>query len=89
METERPGRGKLSCMRMRQAYSTDVTDVEWHILEPLVPAQRQRGRKITYQRREIVNAIFSPPPQRVYVAEFTSRSATVQDGFPLLSNVAA
>lgn len=43
---------------MRQAYSTDVTDVEWHILEPLVPAQRQRGRKITYQRREIVNAIF-------------------------------
>ena len=43
---------------MRQAYSTDMMDVEWHILKPLIPTQRQRGRKISYQRREIVNAIF-------------------------------
>src|SRR5258706_10489550 len=45
-------------MIARQAYSTDITDPEWHILEPLVPTQKPRGRKIEYERREIVNAIF-------------------------------
>jgi putative transposase len=45
-------------MITRQAYSTDITDPEWHILEPLVPTQKPRGRKIEYERREIVNAIF-------------------------------
>ncbi len=45
-------------MRTRQAYSTDLTDEEWQILEPLVPGQKPRGRKIEYERREIVNAIF-------------------------------
>lgn len=45
-------------MRTRQAYSTDLTDQEWQILELLVPGQRPRGRKIEYERPEIVNAIF-------------------------------
>ena len=45
-------------MNTRQAYSTDITDTEWLILEPLVPAQKPRGRKIEYERREVVNAIF-------------------------------
>jgi putative transposase len=45
-------------MRTRQAYSTDLTDQEWQILEPRIPGQKPRGRKIEYERREIVNAIF-------------------------------
>jgi putative transposase len=41
----------------RQAYSTDLTDVEWTLLEPVVPAPLLGGRPITWSRREIVNAI--------------------------------
>lgn len=45
-------------MRTRKAYTTDLSDKEWRIIEPLFPAPKQRGRKITYSRREILNAIF-------------------------------
>jgi len=41
----------------RQAYSTDISDAEWKILEPLVPAPLPGGRPVTWSRREIVNAI--------------------------------
>lgn len=41
----------------RRAYSTDLSDAEWAILEPLVPAPQPGGRPITWNRREIVNAI--------------------------------
>jgi transposase len=45
-------------MSQRQAYSSDLTDYEWQIIEPLLPAPKERGRKIETSRREIVNAIF-------------------------------
>lgn len=45
-------------MSTRQVYATDVTDKEWHRLDPLVPRPKPGGRPITYPRREIVNAIF-------------------------------
>jgi transposase len=41
----------------RQAYSTDLSDAEWTMLEPLVPAPLPGGRPITWSRREIVKAI--------------------------------
>lgn len=41
-----------------QRYSTDLSDLEWNVLEPYVPAQKSGGRPITHHRREIVNAIF-------------------------------
>lgn len=41
----------------RQAYSTDVTDAEWALLEPFVPAPLPGGRPMTWSRREIVNAL--------------------------------
>lgn len=43
---------------MRKAYSTDLSDGEWHIIEPLLPGPKRLGRKIEYDRREILNAIF-------------------------------
>lgn len=43
---------------MRKASTTDLSDREWRIVEPLLPAPKQRGRKITYDRREILTAIF-------------------------------
>jgi len=43
----------------RKAYQTDMSDKEWLLIEPLLPvSQSAKGRKITHQRREILNAIF-------------------------------
>ena len=42
----------------RKRYPTDLTDTEWAILEPLVPAPKPGGRPSTWSRREILNAVF-------------------------------
>ena len=42
----------------RKAYPTDLTDTEWAILEPLVPAPKSGGRPTKWPRREIINAVF-------------------------------
>jgi transposase len=39
-------------------YGSDVSDAEWSILKPLLPAARSCGRKRAWPMREIVNAIF-------------------------------
>jgi putative transposase len=41
----------------RRIYPSDVTDEEWEILEPLIPAAKLGGRPQEIERREIVNAI--------------------------------
>jgi putative transposase len=41
----------------RRAYSTDLTDQEWQILEPLLPAEKTGGRHRLYEMREIINAL--------------------------------
>ena len=38
-------------------YASDVTDAEWAILEPLMPAAKALGRPRTTDLREVVNAI--------------------------------
>ncbi len=43
-------------MNERKPYSTDLTDAQWRVLEPLVPTPKQGGRRPKYARREIVNA---------------------------------
>jgi putative transposase len=45
-------------MTARKAYTTDLTDMEWQIIEVLLPSPKRLGRKIEYPRREILNAIF-------------------------------
>ena len=43
---------------MRTPYETDLTDAQWAKIEPLFSALYDRGgRKPTYPRREIMNAI--------------------------------
>ena len=44
-------------MAKRLRYDTDLTDAEWRILEPWVPAVKAGGRPAEYSRREIVNAL--------------------------------
>ena len=41
----------------RAPYPSDVTDAEWTILQPLIPAPKPGGRPARHDRREIVNAI--------------------------------
>jgi putative transposase len=42
----------------REPYDSDVTDVEWLLLEPLIPPEKHGGRHRTVDIREVVNAIF-------------------------------
>ncbi|MDJ0637096.1 MAG: transposase [Xenococcaceae cyanobacterium MO_188.B29] len=42
----------------RRAYSSDLTDSEWEIIEPLLPTEKRQGRKRETDLREVVNAIF-------------------------------
>jgi|SRR6516165_8998466 transposase len=42
---------------MPQRYPTDLTDMEWTILAPFIPAAKSGGRPRTTDMREVVNAI--------------------------------
>jgi putative transposase len=41
----------------RTIYSSDLTDAEWSILEPMLPPEKDGGRHRAYQMREVINAI--------------------------------
>jgi len=43
---------------MSQRYPTDLTDTEWMVLTPLIPAAKPGGRPRTTDMRVVVNAIF-------------------------------
>jgi putative transposase len=43
---------------MKRSYPTNLTDTEWKVLEPHVPAPNKRGRPKAHTTRQIVNAIF-------------------------------
>jgi transposase len=39
-------------------YPTDLSDAEWTILGPLIPAAKAGGRPLTWSRRRVCDAIF-------------------------------
>ena len=41
----------------RKAYPTDLTDLQWGLLEPLLPLDSVRGHPRTMNLREVVNGI--------------------------------
>jgi transposase len=41
----------------RKSYPSDLSDLEWSIVKPLLPPVKNRGRKRETDQREIVNAI--------------------------------
>lgn len=45
-------------MLARRTYSTDLSDEEWQILEPLVPRAKPGGRPRAHRTRELLDAIF-------------------------------
>ena len=42
----------------RKAYTTDLTDEQWKLLEPLLPKRLPWGRPAKHSYREILNAMF-------------------------------
>jgi putative transposase len=45
-------------MEPRKPYPTDLTDKEWALIAPYVPAAKSGGRPEKYPKREILDAIF-------------------------------
>ena len=41
----------------RKQYTTDLTDTEWVIIEPMIPKEKQGGRPREQDMREITNAV--------------------------------
>jgi putative transposase len=58
----------------RKAYASDLTDAQWHLLEPVIPQPSHEGRPPSIERREILNAILyilrSGCPWRLLPHEF-------------------
>lgn len=42
----------------RQPYDSDLTDVQWLLLEPLIPPAKPGGRPRTVSMRDVLDAIF-------------------------------
>jgi putative transposase len=42
---------------LRRRYATDLSDREWALLAPLIPAPKPGGRPAVHDRRELVNAM--------------------------------
>ncbi len=64
--------------RSAARYATDVTDAEFALVEPLLPAARRGGRRRTTLLREVVNALLylrrTGCPWRMLPREFPPRS---------------
>lgn len=45
-------------MNTPQRYPSDLSDEEWAMLEPLIPAAKPGGRSRSVKMREVVNGIF-------------------------------
>ena len=77
----------------RRAYPSDLSDREWAILAPLLPAAKSGGRPRSVDLREIVNAISywlrGGVAWRGGVAGAAARLPAVQDGLSLLARLAA
>ena len=48
-------RGRYDRSQLR--YPSDVTDEEWALIEPLIPAAKPGGNKRTVVEREVVNGL--------------------------------
>ena len=64
----------------RKRYTSDLTDEEWAILEPLIPRAKPGGRPRSVNMREVMNAIF-------YVEKTGCQWANLPGDFPPYSTV--
>jgi len=66
--------------RPTRRYESDLTDVEWAEIGPLIPPAKRGGNKRTVDIREVVNGVDVYPEHRVPVARPAEGSAITQDG---------
>jgi len=64
----------------RKHYDTDLSDREWEVIRPLIPVHRGRGRKMTLELREVLDAIF-------YVVRTGCQWRALPGDFPKWSSV--
>jgi len=66
--------------RRNSRYASDLTDAEWSIIEPLMPAARRLGRPRKTDLREVVNAL-------LYIASSGGAWRLLPTDFPPFSTV--
>jgi len=69
-------------------YPTDLTDAEWQILEPLIPACKPGGRPPKWTRRTLCNAVLYICPGWLSLASPTAGVSALEDGLSLLPGLA-
>jgi len=60
---------------MRKQYKSDLSDKEWEVIKPHIPAGKRGGRPRTVEMREVLNAIF-------YVVKTGCQWAMLPHDFP-------
>ena len=75
--------------RTSARYVTDLTDEDWSVIEPYIPAERERGRPRSWPAREIVNGIFILRASGgMFLASASERFAAVANGLSVVCNLA-
>lgn len=64
----------------RAAYPSDISDIQWRVLEPLIPPAKPGGRPRSVDMREILNAI-------LYVVRSGCAWRMLPKDFPVWSTV--
>lgn len=54
---EQRARHKVSRPKDRRGYPTDISDMEWKLVEPLLPGAARTGRPRRTALREVINAL--------------------------------
>lgn len=73
----------------RKPYPSDLTDEQWAILEPLIPAVKAAGHPRNVNMQEVINAIFYILCGGMHLANDATRVPGLEDGLPLFSALAA
>ena len=73
---------------MRRAYQTDLSNAEWALIEPHLPAPRAPGRPRLHPLRERSLTPSSTRKERLRLATSTTRISTLAHRLPLLQSLA-
>lgn len=64
----------------RKSYPSDLTDVQWNLIKPHLPPEKDRGRPRETDLREVINAL-------MYMSRSGCQWSMLPDGFPPRSTV--
>lgn len=90
MTTFKPRRFRRASKRTAKRYSSDLSQQEWQVIQPLLPPPSGgRGRKREVNEREILNAIFYQIHFGLYLEWLAQRSTRMADRIQILPTLAA